>query len=85
MDKIFLTEEKEPFLIPLLGKAQENKKQNLILIDKKTAEMVMKTEYDFSLLKISAKTNIMMCIRAKLIDNYVKRFFSDNNNSVALH
>jgi len=85
MDKIVLTEEKETLLIPLLGKAQENRKQNPILTDKKAAEIVEEIEYDFNSLKISEKTNILMCIRAKLIDNYVKRFLSDDKNNVALH
>lgn len=53
--------------------------------DKKAAEIVEKIDYDFNSLKISEKTNIMMCIRAKLIDNYVKRFFSENKSNVALH
>ncbi|MFO8051071.1 MAG: hypothetical protein R6V01_05160 [Thermoplasmatota archaeon] len=40
MNNIVLTEEKETLLIPLLGKAQENRKQNPILTDKKAAEIV---------------------------------------------
>lgn len=85
MEKIVLTEEKETLLIPLVGKAQENKKENPILNDKKAIEIVEQIDYDFNSLKISEKTNIMMCIRAKLIDNHVKRFLSSNKNNVALH
>jgi len=85
MEKIVLTEEKETLLIPLVGKAQENKKENPILNDKKAIEIVEQIDYDFNSLKISEKTNIMMCIRAKLIDDYVKRFLSGNKNNVALH
>jgi len=36
-------------------------------------------------LKISEKTNILMCIRAKLIDSFVRDFLSKNSGSVALH
>mgnify|MGYP006288429221 CR=1 FL=1 len=85
MEKIVLTEEKETLLIPLIGKAHENKKENPILNDKKAIEIVKQIDYDFDSLKISEKTNIMMCIRAKLIDDYVNNFLSSNNNNIALH
>lgn len=85
MDKIMLTEEKETLLIPLYGKAMENKKNNPILIDKKAAEIVNRIDYNFSSLKIAEKTNIMMCIRAKIIDDYVKGFLAKENESTVLH
>ncbi|MEL7569163.1 MAG: hypothetical protein AAGU14_01240 [Eubacteriaceae bacterium] len=83
MDKIMLTEEKETLLIPLYGKAMENKKNNPILIDKKAAEIVNGIDYNFNSLKIAEKTNIMMCIRAKIIDDYLKDFLAkENENTV---
>lgn len=85
MDKIVLTEEKETLLIPLYGKAHENSKKRPILSDKKAAEIVSQIDYDFSSLKIPEKTNLMMCLRAKLIDNFVKDFLAKNKNSAALH
>lgn len=85
MDKIVLTEEKETLLIPLFGKAKENEKKHPILIDKKAVEIVNQIDYDFKSLKIPQKTNTMMCLRAKLIDNFVKDFLAKNNESVVLH
>lgn len=85
MDKIVLTEEKETLLIPLYGKAKESEKKHPILIDKKAVEIVNKIDYDFKSLKIPEKTNTMMCLRAKLIDNFVKDFLKENEGSVALH
>ena len=85
MDKIVLTKEKETLFIPLFGKAKENKKHKPILTDKKAVEIVNQIDYDFSSLKIPEKTNIMMCLRAKLIDNFVRDFLSQNNDCVALH
>lgn len=85
MNKIVLTEEKETLLIPLLGKAKENEKERPILIDKKAVEIINKIDYDFQSLKIPEKTNILMCIRAKLIDNFVKDFLTECKESVALH
>ncbi|MDY6932259.1 MAG: class I SAM-dependent methyltransferase, partial [Halobacteriota archaeon] len=85
MNKVVLTEEKETLLIPLLGKAKENEKPNPILIDRKSVEIVEQIDYDFESLKIPEKTNIMVCIRAKMIDNYVKRLLEVDKKSVALH
>ncbi|MDD5623019.1 MAG: class I SAM-dependent methyltransferase [Actinomycetota bacterium] len=85
MEKIVLTEEKETLLVPLFGKAMENKKRAPVLIDKKAVEIVNQINYNFKSLKIPEKTNIMMCLRAKLIDNLVKDFLSKSNEVVALH
>lgn len=85
MDRIILTEEKETLLIPLYGKAKENNKRKPILIDKKAVEIVSQIDYKFKTLNIPEKTNIMMCLRAKLIDNFVKDFLTQNNESAALH
>lgn len=85
MDKIVLTEEKETLLIPLYGKAKEGEKKAPILIDKKANEIVRQIDYNFKSLKIPEKTNTMMCLRAKLIDNFVKDFLAKSDESVALH
>jgi O-methyltransferase involved in polyketide biosynthesis len=85
VDKIVLTEEKETLLVPLYGKARESQKKAPILVDKKAIEIVNQVNYDFKSLKIPEKTNLMMCLRAKLIDNLVKDFLAKRNESVALH
>lgn len=85
MDKIVLTKEKETLLIPLYGKAMENKRKSPLIIDKMAVEIVNHVDYNFKSLKIPEKTNIMMCLRAKLIDNFVKDFLEKNTGSVALH
>ncbi|WP_148136425.1 class I SAM-dependent methyltransferase [Candidatus Formimonas warabiya] len=85
MDKIILTREKETLLIPLYGKAKETQKASPILVDTKAVEIISQIDYDFSSLKIPEKTNILMCLRAKLIDNFTKDFLSGHRDSVALH
>jgi len=85
MDKITLTEEKETLLIPLYGKAKESEKKHPVLVDKKAVEIVNQIDYDFKSLKIPEKTNTMMCLRAKLMDNFVKEYLAKNDESVALH
>ncbi len=86
MDKVVLTEEKETLLIPLYGKAKESEKQVPLLVDKKAVEVVEQIDYNFKSLKIPEKTNIMMCIRAKMIDDFVRDYLADDSvESVALH
>lgn len=85
MDKIFLTEERETLLIPLYGKAKENEKEKPVLVDEKAVEIVSHIDYNFKSLKIPEKTNIMMCIRAKIIDNLVKDFLAESKENTALH
>lgn len=85
MNKISLTEEKETLLVPLLGKAKDCEKENPILNDHKAAEIVSQIDYDFTSLKAPDKTSIMLSIRAKLIDAFVREFFSEEKDGVALH
>lgn len=85
MDKIALTEEKETLLIPLFAKAKESRKKHPILIDKKAVEIVNNIDYNFKSLKTPEKTNLLLCLRAKLIDNFVKDFLSEHDQSIALH
>lgn len=63
----------------------ENRKNDPLLVDKKAVEIANKINYNFKSLKIPEKTNIMMCLRAKLIDNFVSDFLSNSNEVVALH
>lgn len=83
--KITLTQEKETMLIPLYGKAIESKRKSPILVDPHAVKMIEQVDYDFSTLKIPEKTNIMMCLRAKLIDNFTKDFLSKHRQTMALH
>ncbi|MDI6724977.1 MAG: class I SAM-dependent methyltransferase [Methanobacterium sp.] len=61
------------------------KKSTLSIIDRKAVEIVNQIDYDFRSLKIPEKTNTMMSLRAKLIDNFVKNFLKENNESIAMH
>lgn len=82
---IFLDKEKETLLIPLYGKAIESKKKSPVLLDAKAVEIVEKIDYDFKSLKIPSKTNTMMCLRAKLFDNFVLDHLTDKSKSIVLH
>jgi len=80
-NRIKLDREKETLLIPLYGKARESRKKTPVLYDHKALEIVEKIEYEFESLKIPVKTNTMMCLRAKLMDNFVKEFLKGNKES----
>jgi len=82
---IKLTKEKESLLVPLYGKAMDYNKHNSILRDAKAAAIVKDIDYDFASLKIQDKTNVMMTIRAKLIDDYSDQFLAYNQDVMVLH
>lgn len=82
---ITLSKEKETLLVPLYGKAIDNHKKRPILYDVKAEEMVRDIDYDFKSLKIPGKTSLMMCLRAKLIDNFTKDFLKGKGNTVVIH
>ena len=87
MNKKLLTldNEKETLLIPLYGKAIESRKKRPVLIDYKAAEIVENINFDFDSLKIPSKTSTMMCLRAKLFDNFAGKFLSENHEIIAIH
>jgi O-methyltransferase involved in polyketide biosynthesis len=84
-EKILLTEEKETLLIPLYSKAVESRRPDPILVDEKAREIVAQVDYDFSRLKIPRKTEIMICIRAKKLDDCTMEFLARHPESVILH
>lgn len=82
---IRLEKEKETLLIPLYGKALESRKKSALLFDEKALEIVQTIDYDFSSLKIPGKTHMMLCLRAKLMDNFTGRFLERTSNPVVIH
>jgi len=85
MDKIVLKQEKETLLIPLYGKAMESKQPTPILEDQKAIEIVERIAYPFEDLKINRKTNIMMSIRAAILDRFAESFIEKYPDCTCLH
>jgi O-methyltransferase involved in polyketide biosynthesis len=83
--KVTLEKEMETLLIPLYGKAMESKRKSPILHDPKAVEIVERLHYDFNSLKIPEKTNTMMCLRAKLIDNFTLAYLENKRHTVVIH
>lgn len=80
-----LTQEKETLLIPLYGKAMESKQADPILTDLKAEEILGVIEYDFKRLRIPRKTDIMMSLRARQFDSYVRSFMLKHSGGIVLH
>ncbi|MGC9364747.1 MAG: class I SAM-dependent methyltransferase [Fidelibacterota bacterium] len=84
-NKVKLDREKETLLVPLYGKALESRKKHPVLYDKKAMEIVNSIDYDFDSLKIPGKTNTLISLRAKLIDNFARDFVMANPDALVLH
>ncbi len=82
---IELDKEKETMLIPLYGKAVDYESDASILKDKKAYDIVQAIDYPFKKLKIQAKTNTMLSLRAKLMDDYVSSFLTREKDCIVLH
>ncbi len=83
--KILLTNEQETLLIPLYSKAVESRQTNPIFSDEKAQEILERVEYDFARLKVARKTTIMVCMRAKKLDDYTQVFLTEHPGGLVLH
>jgi hypothetical protein len=80
--KIQLKEEMETLLIPLYGKAKMS--ETGIFRDSFAEDAVRKLDYNYSRLKIKKKTQVMLAMRAALIDGFTKNFIKDNPGCLIL-
>lgn len=80
MERVNLTPEQATLLIPIYSKAHENKKSNPILRDEKAASILEHVDFDFKTLNIPEKTNVMMSIRAKIMDDFTRDFIQNTKS-----
>ncbi len=80
-EKIALTKEQETLLIPLFAKAQGNP----ILRDEKARQILDRAQYDFQALQVPQKTAVTLCIRAKQLDEYTRRFLTAHPDALVIH
>jgi len=80
--RIVLTPEQETMLIPLYAKAQPG---NPFFFDPKAREILDQVDYDFARLRMSYKTVILVCQRAKKLDAVVRAFLAEHPGGVVLH
>lgn len=81
--KIELKNEMETLIIPLYGKAKMS--QIGIFDDPYAEEMIEKINYNYSKLKIQQKTQVMLAMRAAILDNFSQDFISKNQGCTVLH
>lgn len=76
----------ETMLIPLRARYLESKKQNGILSDPKSIEILDRIAYDFSGKKeVSRGTQIGVSIRTEILDEQTNRFLSKNQDAVVVN
>src|SRR5512143_1161873 len=80
--KITLTPEQETLLITLCAKAQP---ENLLFFDPAARDILDRVDYDFTRLHIPYKTVVLVCQRAKKLDNATRSFLVDHPDGVVLH
>jgi len=81
--KIRLKNEMETLLIPLYGKARMSELG--IFRDPYAEAAIEKLDYDYSKLKIQSKTQVMLAMRAAIIDDFSRDFIGKNPNCLVLH
>jgi O-methyltransferase involved in polyketide biosynthesis len=79
--KIKLTPEQETLLITLYAKAQPD---NPLFFDPQAREILDQVDYDFARLNVPYKTVILVCQRAKKIDQITRDFLGEQPGGVVL-
>lgn len=76
--KVKLGSVQETLLITLWARAVESAKSDRILRDTKSQEILEQIDYDFSKLEKAKGTQIGVCLRGLMFDDWVKSFLQEN-------
>jgi len=79
--KVKLTPEQETLLITLYAKAQPS---NPLFFDPTARDILNRIDYDFSRLRVPNKTVVLVCQRAKKIDNVTRDFLDEHPGALVL-
>jgi O-methyltransferase involved in polyketide biosynthesis len=79
--KVKLTPEQETLLITLYAKAQPG---NPHIFDPMARDILNRIDYDFSRLRVPHKTVVLVCQRAKKLDNVTRGFLDEHPGAVVL-
>lgn len=85
MEKISLSGEMETLLIPLYGKAREMLQPYPFLWDPMAADIIDQVDMDFKAYNIPNKTNRLMSLRARIIDDFTSQFLQNHPDALVLH
>lgn len=75
----------ETLLIPLWARATEGDRENPIIVDKKSAEMISRIDYDFTKFSKSRLSRVGVCIRTMLLDRAVAMFLENKHEAVIVN
>ena len=81
--KISLSGNMETALIPLYGRAKMSR--DGLFEDKDAERAITLIDYDFTKLRVQYKTQVMMAVRAKLIDGFTKEYLRDSPECTAIY
>lgn len=85
-EKVKLKGVPETMLIPLRARYLESKKENGIIFDPKTIEILDRIECDFSEKKeVSIGSQVGVSIRTEILDEQVSKFLEKNPNAVVVN
>lgn len=74
----------ETLLVPLWARAEEARQPDPILHDRRALEIVESLEYDFDRFRKSETGHVSYCIRAYVIDQWVRRFLETHQTGVVV-
>ena len=85
--KIELTDVRETLLLPLWGRAEENKKSKPLLSDSAAQEIVDKIDYDFQGIKkrLSRVSQLGWVARSIEIDNLIRDFLNKHPDATIVN
>jgi O-methyltransferase involved in polyketide biosynthesis len=83
--KVTLTEEKETLLVTLYAKAEDSRVPDSMLHDRFAAEAVGKIDYDFSKVRMGRASEMVIALRAKVMDDWTRKFMAAHPDAVVLH
>ncbi len=81
--KIHLKNEMETLIIPLYGKAKMS--ETGVFKDPYAEAAIGELDYDYARLKIRNKTQVMLAMRAAIIDDFSREFIRENPDCLVLH
>ena len=84
-EKVHFTKEKETMLVTLYGRALETDAQDPILRDPAAKEAVHRIDYDFDNLHVKWNDILAIAARAKVFDQWVEEFLTNNPRASVLH
>lgn len=73
-----LTEVQETLLIPLWARAEESRHPSPLLRDPKAVELVEAIDYDFDRFRRAGANQPGFCVRAAIIDDFVRQFLQQH-------